>query len=82
MMKKVSGVDAVCFLCLKAEENHKMNMNNELLNNLEQLHTTELGIERIKRNLSLETDDVIEWCKNKISSEAAVITRNGKMPTV
>ncbi len=51
---------------------------NELLNNLEQLHTTELGIERIKRNLSLETDDVIEWCKNKISSEAAVITRNGK----
>lgn len=23
---------------------------NELLNNLEQLHTTELGIERIKRN--------------------------------
>ena len=33
---------------------------------------------RIKRNLSLDTDDVAEWCKFKISSGNAVITRNGK----
>ena len=50
----------------------------ELIDNLDKLHTTELGIVRIKRNLSLDTDDVVEWCKNKINSKNAVITRNGK----
>lgn len=55
-----------------------MNAENELLNNLDKLHTTELGVVRIKRNLSLDTDDVVEWCKDKIISENAVITRNGK----
>lgn len=53
-------------------------MKNELLSNLNLLHTTELGVARIKRNLSLNTDDVVGWCKDKISSEDAVITRNGK----
>lgn len=50
----------------------------ELLDNLDKLHTTELGIERIKRNLSLDTDNVAWWCRDKISSPAAVIVRNGK----
>lgn len=53
-------------------------MENELLKNLDKLHTTELGIERIKRNLSLETEDVVDWCKAKISANNAVIARNGK----
>lgn len=55
-----------------------MNADNELLINLDKLHTTELGVERIKRNLSLDTDDVVDWCKSKINSDIAVITRNGK----
>ena len=55
-----------------------MGASNELLDNLYKLHTTELGIVRIKRNLSLDTDDVVGWCKDKISSDNAVITRNGK----
>lgn len=55
-----------------------MKTESELLNNLDQLHTTELGIERIKRNLSLDVDDVVAWCKTKIGSADAVITRNGK----
>lgn len=53
-------------------------MKNELLDNLNQLHTTELGVVRMKRNLSLETDDVVKWCKDKISSASTIITRNGK----
>lgn len=54
-------------------------MMNELLQNLEKLHTTELGVVRIKRNLGLETDDVISWCKEKIrSAEEKSITRKGK----
>ena len=59
-------------------DNRKMNTDNELLKNLDKLHTTELGVERIKRNLSLDTDDVVDWCKNKINSANAAITRNGK----
>lgn len=51
---------------------------NELLQNLNSIHTTELGAERIKRNLTLETDDVVEWCKYKIRSKAAAIIRKGK----
>ena len=43
-----------------------MNADDELLKNLDKLHTTELGVERIKRNLFLDTDDVVVWCKAKI----------------
>ncbi|MDE7260152.1 MAG: DUF3781 domain-containing protein [Lachnospiraceae bacterium] len=50
----------------------------ELLENLDKLHTTELGVGRIKKNLSLDTDDVVAWCKAEIRSDNAVITRNGK----
>ncbi len=55
-----------------------MKVDNELLKNLDKLHTTELGIERIKRNLSLDIDDVVGWCKTKINSANVSITRNGK----
>ena len=55
-----------------------MSAPNELLNNLDKLHTTELGVVRIKKNLSLNTDDVVGWCRAKINSNKSVITRNGK----
>ena len=52
---------------------------NELLNNLNKLHTTELGIIRIKRNLKLdEQTDVIEYCKRKITDPNTRIQRKGK----
>lgn len=43
------------------------NMENELLENLGRLHTTELGVIRIKKNLSLNVENVIEWCKEKLA---------------
>ncbi len=54
--------------------------DNELLENLDKLHTAELGALRIKRNLSLDlgTNDVVDWCKTKISSANSIITRAGK----
>ncbi|MGN0350067.1 MAG: DUF3781 domain-containing protein [Roseburia sp.] len=55
-----------------------MNVSNELLENLDKLHTTELGVVRIKKNLSLDTDNVIDWCRAKIESSNAAITRKGK----
>ena len=41
--------------------------SNELLDNIEKIHSTEMGIERIKKNLNLEEMDVIAWCKKKVS---------------
>lgn len=54
------------------------NRDSELLSHLDKLYTTELGVVRIKRNLSLDIDDIVEWCKDKISSAHAIITRRGK----
>lgn len=56
----------------------KMTIKNELLENIDKLHTTELGVTRIKRNLSLDTADVVVWCKEKVESDMAKIVRTGK----
>lgn len=50
----------------------------ELLDNLANLHTTEMGVGRIKRNLSLECGDVAAWCRQQIESPDALIYRKGK----
>lgn len=51
---------------------------NDLLINIEKLHTTELGAERIKRNLTLETSDPVVWCKDRILDPHVIIERKGK----
>lgn len=45
-------------------------MSNELINHIDMLHTTELGAERIKRNLGLTVDDVVHWYEQKELQEA------------
>jgi hypothetical protein len=52
--------------------------SNDLILNIDKLHTTELGIERIKNNLDLDIDDVVKWCKNKIKDTNSHISRKGK----
>ena len=42
-------------------------MENELLENLGRLHTTELGVIRIKKNLSLNVENVIVHISDKRS---------------
>ena len=49
-----------------------------LLQNIEKLHSTELGAARIKRNLGLADGDVVEWCREKIMNDGAAIERRGK----
>ena len=51
---------------------------NVLLQNLDKVHTTERGIIRIKKNLSLNIEDVVEWCKDRIVEKDCKITRRGK----
>lgn len=40
-----------------------MTKMNNLILNLDKFHTTELGVTQIKKNLKLETDDVMNWCR-------------------
>jgi hypothetical protein len=42
------------------------------------VHTTDLGVMRIRRNLSLDTDDVVSWCKSKIQNPNSSVVRKGK----
>lgn len=51
---------------------------HELIQNLDKLHTTELGVGRIKKNLSLDVDNVVKWCRSKILNSNAIITGIGK----
>lgn len=51
---------------------------NDLLLHLNSLHTTEMGIERIRKNLSMNMDDVVSWCAERIRDSNADIVRRGK----
>ncbi len=51
---------------------------NDLINNISNLHTTPMGVERIKKNLGLSDSDPVEWCKERILSKNAEIELKGK----
>ena len=50
----------------------------DLLNNLDKVHTTEMGVDRIKRNIEVDVEDIVAYCIDKIKQENAVIERKGK----
>ena len=49
-----------------------------LLENLDKVHTTEMGVDRIKRNIEVDVDDIVTYCIDKIKQENAVIEKKGK----
>lgn len=49
-----------------------------LLENTDKIHITQMGVGRIKRNLKLNTDDVVGYCISKIKDKNAKISRKGK----
>ena len=54
-------------------------MNKEiLLSNIGKIHTTKMGVDRIKRNLKLDTNDVVQYCKNKVLDKDCNIYKQGK----
>ena len=53
-------------------------MTNELYKNINKIHTTKLGVDRIKKNLKLNNEDVIEYCKSKIIDKTSNIYKQGK----
>ncbi len=48
-----------------------------LLDNIDKIHTTEMGVDRIKRNLDID-EDPVEYCISKIRDRNALIERKGK----
>ena len=48
-------------------------MSNELIKNIDKLHTTEMGANQIKRNLGLTNCDAVDWCRTRIMNNSAVI---------
>ena len=51
--------------------------NNNLIENIDKLHTTPMGVERIRRNLNLQSGDVVQWCREAVWN-ADVIIGQGK----
>ena len=49
-----------------------------LLASIDKVHTTPMGVDRIKKNLDLTIEDVVSWCKEKILLDYCQITRKGK----
>jgi hypothetical protein len=50
-------------------------MFDDLLKNINEIHTTPLGIIRIKKNIDLETVDVVNWCKKKIKNADSIVKK-------
>ena len=48
-----------------------------LIENINKVHTTEMGVGRISRNLGI-SGDVVEICKGKILKKESVVERKGK----
>ena len=42
------------------------------------IHTTPMGAERIRKNLNLDTDDVVSVCRNIIRDNECSLQRKGK----
>lgn len=49
-----------------------------LLSNVDKFHTTKMGIDRIRKNLKLDTNNVVEYCKNKVLDKNSIIYKQGK----
>ena len=50
----------------------------ELIAVLDLMHTTEMGAERIRKNLELDKEDPVEYCRRMIMNKDSVISSRGK----
>lgn len=55
-----------------------MELKNELIKNISKIHATKLGIERIKNNLNIKTDNVVEYCTKIIQKKNSNVVKKGK----
>ncbi len=55
------------------DEMHK----KTLLENVERIHTTEMGIGRIQRNLGID-EEPVGYCISKLKQDNSVVSKEGK----
>lgn len=55
-----------------------MDEKSILINSIEKIHTTKMGVERIKKNLKIDSNDVVKFCVEKIIDKNCNVIRNGK----
>ena len=55
-----------------------MDDKNILLDNIDKVHTTEMGVDRIKKNLGLTDTDVVAYCKELVLNKDCNIYKQGK----
>ena len=49
-----------------------------LIANIDKVHTTGMGVERIKKNLKINNNDVVKYCKEKVLDNRCNIYKKGK----
>lgn len=54
-----------------------LNFKNNLISNIDKIHTTELGEDRIKKNLKLN-DDAVNYLKEKLLDNRSIVYKEGK----
>ena len=64
--------------CYKMGKYIKENTSDILLNNIDKIHTTELGIKRIEKNINIKCNDIVSYIKDKIKDKNCNIYKNGK----
>ncbi len=53
-------------------------MKEKLILNINKIHTTEMGLKRIKNNLYLNIIDPVKFCKNMILNTKTTIYKKGR----
>ena len=48
-----------------------------LIENIDKIHTTEMGVARIQKNLGI-TDEPVGYCISKLKKEDSKVTKKGK----
>ncbi|MEE0935649.1 MAG: DUF3781 domain-containing protein [Methanobrevibacter sp.] len=48
-----------------------------LIENIDKIHTTEMGVERIQRNLGI-SEEPVSYCISKLKQENSTVTKEGK----
>ena len=55
-----------------------MDNKEVIIENMERIHTTKMGFERIANNLELRDVDVVEYCKDMIKNKKSNVEKRGK----
>ncbi len=58
-------------------DNKLLDFKNVLISNINKIHTTKLGEDRIKKNLNI-SNDVVNYLKEKIINNKSLVYKKGK----